>query len=210
MAAVVWIPTYSAAVAQLALSSGVEAEIGAPLKTRLRVLGLKYDALYTAAVDTAKASSVTLTAAALAAWESTTTVLHEQADEAARYVEDLIGTAGAPLAFTSASDRAIQDRISQAIRRAREDGNVAAAFLENLLTFSAALRTAYAARPAGYVEAHPYDAGEDPFAVGDVPLRGRTIALSNGETFGTVRALETALVAVIATTAAWTAQAAFT
>jgi hypothetical protein len=70
MAAVVWAPTLASIDAALATATATDLAIGTPIRAWLYTIGTRYDTLYTAEADAAKASSATQTAAALATWTS--------------------------------------------------------------------------------------------------------------------------------------------
>jgi hypothetical protein len=88
-----WSPTVTSLTTALTTATGDDATIGNGLLATLQGLGTAYDALYTAAVDTAKGNGLSAFAAALATWEPTTLASHTQADRAARYAESLQATA---------------------------------------------------------------------------------------------------------------------
>ena len=203
MTAVSWAPTLAAVDAALVSASGTDLDIGTGIRAWLNAFGSRYDALYTAAADAAKASSVTLTAAALATWSTETEALHVQADEAARYVLDLYGTPPSALAFDAAHPDAVCSRLYDAERVAKSNGNTAVA--PTLAEHFRVMVEARNAKPSGFVAVAPYDA---PCIVAPVPYQiGRA---PEAPPTNTLRDLETALSAQVAHAATWVAQTNYT
>lgn len=204
MAAVVWAPTLADVDAALASATRTDLDTGVAIRAWLDAFGSRYDVLYTAAAAAAKASSATLTAAALAAWTTDASAKHTQADEAARYVLDLYGTPPSPLTFDAAHPDAVTGRLYDAIRVAKANGN--SDVQASLAAHQRAMVAARNAKPSAPVEVSPYD---DPCNLAPAPF-AEGLAPGIERRPSTLRELEAALSAQVAFAATWVAQVAYT
>lgn len=204
MSAVDWSTALGALAPVITGASATDRVLGVEIREWLSALGSRYATVYSDAADAAKLSSATLTASEIAAWEVSAETVHDQADAAARYVEDLLGEPGAALVFNPAEPDGVCGRLTEAARRAERAGLHADAAL--LLRHHGAVLAARDAKPSGFVAVAPYDGG-----AGFVPpasTAGRAPAIADMHV-NTVRDLETALVAQVAYALEWIALVAY-
>lgn len=103
MAYLNWTAKLATLDAALGTATGADLAAGQQIRAELYNAGRKYEARWTASVSTARD-----------AWITQATTAHDLADEAARYVEDEIGTADPPLTFDQWSSTAILARLEAA------------------------------------------------------------------------------------------------